>query len=65
MVLVVQSPHLPFVNLLFESVSALGTVGLSCGVTAQLPAVSKIALMLLMFFGRVGLLVVGIRLIIG
>ena len=38
----------------FEVVSAVGTVGLSRGITADLHAVSKIILIMLMFFGRVG-----------
>ena len=38
----------------FEVVSAIGTVGLSQGITADLHAVSKVILILLMFFGRAG-----------
>lgn len=38
----------------FEVVSAVGTVGLSHGITAGLHAVTKVILILLMFFGRVG-----------
>ncbi|MCM1546423.1 MAG: Trk family potassium uptake protein [Clostridiales bacterium] len=38
----------------FEVVSAVGTVGLSQGLTAGLHAVSKVILILLMYFGRVG-----------
>ena len=38
----------------FEVTSALGTVGLSTGITPTLGAVSKIVLMLLMYAGRVG-----------
>lgn len=38
----------------FEVVSAVGTVGLSCGITSGLHAVSQVILILLMFFGRVG-----------
>ncbi len=41
-------------QVLFEVVSAAGTVGLSCNITAGLHVVSKIILVLLMFFGRVG-----------
>lgn len=40
--------------LLFEVVSALGTVGLSLGATAQLDTIGKIIIMACMFFGRVG-----------
>lgn len=47
---------LPFRELLFEAASALGTVGLSLGITAQLSTGGKIVLILLMFWGRVGIL---------
>ena len=40
--------------ILFEVVSALGTVGLTLGVTAQLSTVSHVILIMLMFVGRVG-----------
>jgi potassium uptake TrkH family protein len=39
---------------IFESASAFGTVGLSTGITAGLPPAGKIALIVLMFLGRVG-----------
>lgn len=39
---------------LFEAASAVATVGLSLGITAQLSTVSHLLLILLMFFGRVG-----------
>lgn len=41
-------------DLLFETVSAFGTVGLSLGVTAQLTLPSKIVIMATMFIGRIG-----------
>ena len=47
---------LPFVHLLFEVVSALGTVGLSVNVTPQLTAEGKLIIIFNMFAGRVGLL---------
>jgi trk system potassium uptake protein TrkH len=43
-----------FVALMFEVVSAFGTVGLSTGVTPYLSPPAKLILMLLMFVGRVG-----------
>ena len=52
MVLCVQGIGLE--DALFESVSAIGTVGLSRGVTPQLPEFSKLTVLLLMFIGRVG-----------
>ncbi len=45
---------LPIITCLFETASAIGTVGLSLGITPSLGAISKIILMVLMFFGRVG-----------
>ncbi len=39
---------------LFEAVSALGTVGMSTGITAGLPAAGKTLLIVLMFIGRLG-----------
>lgn len=41
-------------DICFEVVSAVGTVGLSTGITGGLHVISKIILILLMFFGRVG-----------
>jgi trk system potassium uptake protein TrkH len=43
-----------FVEYLFDTVSAFGTVGLSMGVTPKLNDVQKYALILMMFVGRVG-----------
>jgi len=43
-----------FVALMFEAVSAFGTVGLSTGITPGLGAASKLVLVALMFVGRVG-----------
>lgn len=43
-----------FENALFEVVSAIGTVGLSHGITAELHVFSRLVLIFLMFFGRVG-----------
>lgn len=43
-----------FMDLLFEVVSALGTVGLSTGITATLSPLGKVVIMLLMFLGRLG-----------
>lgn len=47
---------------LFECVSALGTVGLSLGVTPQLTVYSQIILIILMYAGRVGILTLALAL---
>lgn len=39
---------------LFESISAFATVGLSTGITPTLPSAAKYVLVVLMFFGRTG-----------
>ncbi|TFC05682.1 TrkH family potassium uptake protein [Cryobacterium adonitolivorans] len=40
--------------LLFEAISAFGTVGMSTGITADLPQAGQVILILLMFIGRLG-----------
>jgi trk system potassium uptake protein TrkH len=49
----VESRHF-FVEYLFETVSAFGTVGLSMGITPKLYDAQKYAVILMMFVGRVG-----------
>lgn len=44
----------PFIALAFEVVSALGTVGLSLGITGDLTAAGKGVLIVVMFLGRIG-----------
>jgi len=44
----------PFENVLFEVFSAIGTVGMSTGITRDLNVVSKVIIILLMYCGRVG-----------
>ncbi|MCR4923046.1 MAG: Trk family potassium uptake protein [Lachnospiraceae bacterium] len=45
---------LPMQACIFETFSAIGTVGLSLGITPELTPLSQFILVLLMFFGRVG-----------
>ena len=45
---------LPLLTCLYETASAIGTVGLTLGITPTLGIISKIILILLMFIGRVG-----------
>jgi trk system potassium uptake protein TrkH len=49
-----RAEGLPLLPCLFETASAIGTVGLSLGLTPGLGSLSRIILMLLMFVGRVG-----------
>ncbi|WP_343212700.1 potassium transporter TrkG [Arthrobacter sp. H41] len=45
-------------QVLFESISAFATVGLSTGITYELPASAELVLMALMFIGRIGTITV-------
>lgn len=45
---------LSFIKLLFEVVSAFGTVGLSMGITADLSVVGRIVIIFIMFLGKLG-----------
>lgn len=50
----------PFLRSLFETVSALATVGLTADLTPRLNALSHIILILFMFFGRVGIMTISL-----
>lgn len=56
LLIIVLEPAKPAGALVFEVFSALGTVGLSLGVTAQLAPPAKLLLILTMFVGRMGFL---------
>ena len=55
-VILSMTEDFPFEELLFEAVSAIGTVGLSLGITPELSVAGKMVLVVLMFWGRVGIL---------
>ena len=46
--------ELPLLDCLFEAASAVGTVGLTLGITPELHVLSQIVLIILMYLGRVG-----------
>ena len=52
-----------FQNILFEAASALGTVGLSAGITGNLTVFGKVVIILLMFVGRLGVITFGLALL--
>ena len=52
--IIVTATSLDVTDVIFEVASAMGTVGMSAGITRDLDAVSKISLIFLMFCGRVG-----------
>jgi trk system potassium uptake protein TrkH len=49
-----EAGSMPLIRVLFEVVSAFGTVGLSTGVTSELGSISKLCIIATMFAGRVG-----------
>ena len=57
LVICATSP-LDLADALYESVSAIGTVGLSAGGTARMSMPAQMLIMLLMYFGRVGVLTI-------
>lgn len=49
-----------FIGLLFETVSAFGTTGLSTGIVPKLTDTGKLLIILTMVFGRIGVLAIGV-----
>jgi trk system potassium uptake protein TrkH len=64
LLLLVLQPE-PIADVLFEAASALGTVGLSRGITGDLTPLSKCVVILLMFIGRLGPVTFGVALFAG
>lgn len=62
--IVPMAEHIPLEKLMFEVVSAFATVGLSTGITADLPAGAQGVLIVLMYVGRVGVVTLALALAI-
>ena len=60
LILTLSEGGFPFIDLLFESVSAFGTVGLSTGLTPDLSRWGHIILIASMFMGRIGPISLGL-----
>ena len=56
---------LPYLNCAYEVASAMGTVGLTTGITPELTRISQSILIVLMYLGRVGILSFSIALMTG
>lgn len=54
------SNGISFEACLYETVSALATVGLTTGITTELNVISQLVLIVLMFFGRVGIMTISL-----
>lgn len=52
--LTITDPQIDLVKIMFEQVSAIGTVGLSTGITSSLSEGGKLILVVSMFIGRIG-----------
>ncbi len=52
-----------FLNVLFETFSAMGTVGLSMGLTSALTPVGKVLIVLLMYMGRIGPMTIALAIV--
>ena len=52
--LISRIEHIPLLTCLFETASAVGTVGVTMGITPGLGTISRLILIFLMFLGRVG-----------
>lgn len=61
-ILSLTEKHLDFIDLLFEIVSAIGTVGLSRGITPELSGLGKLLIIGTMVLGRIGPLVFALSL---
>ncbi|NMG59366.1 ATPase [Geitlerinema sp. P-1104] len=57
MILAISEPELQFINIFFETISAFATVGLSTGITSSFSTFGALVITLLMYAGRVGILI--------
>lgn len=54
-----------FTDGLFESISALATVGLTAGATTKLSVAAQMLMIVYMYFGRVGILTISLGFLMG
>lgn len=56
--LTVINPHMSLIKILFEVVSAFGTVGLTMDLTSEYHRITKLIIIMVMLFGKIGLLTI-------
>jgi Trk-type K+ transport system membrane component len=61
--LLLSAEQADFKSIVFEAASALGTVGLSTGITSTLSLIGKYIIIVLMFIGRIGPIAFGVVLL--
>jgi trk system potassium uptake protein TrkH len=61
--LLAMTEDFPLDQILFETTSAIGTVGLSTGITSNLSVWGKVVIIFVMFVGRLGLLTFGLAIL--
>ena len=64
-VLICATSPIGFTDALYETVSALATVGLTTGVTTGLSVLGKLLIIIFMYFGRVGVLTISLGFLMG
>ena len=64
-VLICGTSPVGFADALFETVSALATVGVTAGVTGSLSIAARIMIIVFMYFGRVGVLTISLGFLMG
>lgn len=53
-IVVIESDAIPVIDIMYETASAVGTVGLTAGLTPQLDDLSQVILIIMMYLGRIG-----------
>lgn len=61
---ILRATDFPTEKVIFEVISAFGTVGLSTGITAELPPSAQLMLTLLMYIGRTGTITLAVSLVL-
>ena len=64
-VFITATSPVSFVDALFESVSALATVGITAGATTRLSIAAQLLMIIYMYFGRVGVLTISLGFLMG
>lgn len=64
-VIISATSSVTFIDALYESVSALATVGLTAGITGDLSVPAQLLIIVYMYFGRVGMLTISMGFLAG